>query len=95
MSVECRLGRILISPAPAQRLCFSCIVFMAFIFVLSGRINVSLDWRPVSWKQSTSFSAPAPDVHPVSKNARPVCYFTLPFFCYFVLVFGANMIDSI
>ena len=54
-------------PAPAHSLCFSCIVFVAFIFVLSGSMNTLLDGRPVSWKQSMSFSAPAPDVQPASK----------------------------
>ncbi len=33
--------------APAQRLCLSCIFFVAVIFDLSGSMNTFLDGRPV------------------------------------------------
>jgi hypothetical protein len=42
-------------------------IFVADIFDVSGSMNTFLDRRPVSWKNSMSLSAPAPDVQPVSK----------------------------
>jgi hypothetical protein len=55
------------SPVPAQRLCFRRINFVAGIFDAPGNMNTFSDGRPVSWKNSMSILAPAPDVQPVSK----------------------------
>ncbi len=52
--------------ALGRRLCFNHILFVTLILVLSGSMNTFLDRRPVLWKQSTSCSAPALYVQPVS-----------------------------
>jgi hypothetical protein len=74
-----------ISPAPAQRLCFRRIIFVAGIFDVSGNMNTFLDGRPVSWKYSMSISAPAPDVQPVSK--MPDLFAIFRFYFYAILFF--------
>jgi hypothetical protein len=58
---------MLISLASHQRLCFSRILLVAFIFVLSGSMNTFLDGRLVLWKQSALCLAPAPNVQPMSR----------------------------
>ncbi len=95
ISVECKLGTMFILPAPAHSLCFSCIVLVAFIFVLFGSMNTLLDGRPVSWKQSMSFSAPAPDVQPVSKMPVRFAIFCFHFSVILFFTFGLVLTDEI
>jgi hypothetical protein len=77
-----------ILPAPAQRLCFSHIVFVVLTFNLSGSMNTFTDGKPVSWKQSMSFSAPMPKVHPSPKCRTGLLIFFSIFllFCFSPLV---------
>jgi hypothetical protein len=70
-------------------------VAMYFILVLSGSMNTLLDGRPVSWKQSISFSAPAPDVQPVSKMPVRFAIFCFHFSAILFFTFGLVMSDKI
>ncbi len=86
-----------ILPALAQRLCFSCICFVALIFDLSGSMQTFLDGKPVSWKQSMSFLAPVPEVQPVSKMPDRFATFCFHFSVILFLTFDFIMsakIDS-
>jgi hypothetical protein len=83
-----------ISPAPAQRLCFRRIIFIASIYDLSGNMNIFLDGRPVSWKESISISAPAPEVQPVSKMPDLFAIFRFHFIVilFFTIGFGISVV---
>jgi hypothetical protein len=94
ISEECRFGTMFISPAPVQRLCFKRIIFVASIFVLSGSMNTFLDGRPVSWNNSISISAPAPEVQPVSKMPVLLAIFLFHFsaILFITVVFDVSVV---
>jgi hypothetical protein len=83
-----------ISPAPARRLCFKRIVFVAGIFVLSGSMKTFFDGRPVSWNNSMSITAPAPEVQPVSKMPVLLAVFLFHFsdILFFVVGFDVSVV---
>ena len=92
--VECKFGTMFISPAPAQRLCFKRIIFVAGILVLSGNINIFLEGRPVSMNNSMSISAPAPEVQPVSKMPVLLAIFLFHFsaILFFTVGFDVSVV---
>jgi hypothetical protein len=56
-------------------------------------MNTFLDGRPVSWKESMSISAPAPDVQPVSK--MPDRFATFLFHFSVILFFTVGFVCSV
>jgi hypothetical protein len=80
--------------ASGQRLCFSHILLVALIFVLSGSMNTFLDGRPMLWDQSTSCSAPTPNVHPISRTPDLVFsfFFILQLFCSATLGIASQLL---
>ena len=67
INVECKFGTMFILLASGRRLCLNCILRVALIVVLSGSMKIFSNGEPVSMNKSMSFSAPAPDEHPVSR----------------------------
>ncbi len=74
MSVECKWGMVFML-APLHRFNLRSILFVAFIFVLSSSMKTLCKGCPVSWNRSTSFSALALEVHPMSRmrSNLPLC----------------------